>query len=473
MNKKHINKPGVLLGVEWKKRTISEFFYRVFSLVGLVLLIGFTSCDGFLDAKPSKSLVIPGTLSELDGLLNDNSLGMNRDPNTGSMAADDFQLTESTLLQISQKERNAYLWNADPNLEAFSGEWSTLYKQVYNANMVLEQSSELEDSPEKDNLRGKALFTKGQAYFLLLQEFCLPYSAGSAANELGIPLRNTVDVNELNKRASLEESYAETERLLLQGAEMMVEMDVSRKTPSKWAAYALLSRFYLVKGDYGQSLEYADKALAIGSELIDYNSLDTAAFYPFPEFGKENIYNMTLALRSFWTSSGTGVLPELYDSYDSLDLRKYIYFTESPEGVMIFKGSYTGNYELFGGLAVDELYLNKAESLARLGEESAAVNVMDSLLKMRYVMGSYPGLVLAEGESLLDKILEERRKGLVFRNIRWLDLRRFSVDEEMAIYLSREFEGVEYTLEPGSPRYAFPIPMDELRLNGLKQNEGY
>ena len=405
--------------------------------------------------------------------MNDNSIGMNRDPGTGPMAVDDIELTESTLLQINQKERNAYLWEADPNLEAFSGEWSTLYKQVYNANMVLEKSADLEDGKEKQNLLGKAMFAKGQAYFFLLQEFCLPYSSVSASTELGIPLRNTVDVNELTKRSSLEESYAEAEKLLLRSAELMEELDINRKTPSKWAAYALLSRFYLVKGDFEQSLFFADKALGIGNELIDYNSLDTAAVYSFQEFGQENIYNVTLALRSFWTSSGTGVLPELYDMYDSSDLRKYLFFNKSPEQVMIFKGSYTGNYELFGGVAIDELYLNKAECHARLGEEGIAEATLDVLLEKRYVKGTYTGLELSDGETLLEKILEERRKELVFRNLRWFDLRRLSVEEDLAIPLTREYDGKEYRLDPGSPKYAFPIPMDELKLNGLIQNEGY
>ena len=133
-------------------------------LVGIAfgtLVVGITSCEDFLDAKPSKSLVVPGSFKELEGLLNDNSIGMNRDPGTGPMAVDDIELTESTLLQINQKERNAYLWEADPNLEAFSGEWSTLYKQVYNANMVLEKSADLEDGKEKQNLLGKAMFGKG------------------------------------------------------------------------------------------------------------------------------------------------------------------------------------------------------------------------------------------------------------------------------------------------------------------------
>lgn len=449
-------------------------FTKAISGIGILFLaIGLLSCEEFLDAKPSKSLVIPSTYSELDGLLNDNSLGMNRDPGTGPMAVDDIELTQSALLQINQKERNAYLWDADPNLEAFSGEWSTLYKQVYNANMVLDCIGELEEGSKKGHLEGKAQFVKGQAYFYLLQEFCLPYRAETAGEELGIPLRNTVDVNELTQRSSLEESYAEVEKLLLRSAELMEEMDISRKTPSKWAAFALLSRFYLIKGDFQQSLEFADEALTIGNELLDYNVLDTASLNPFPEFGTENIYNVTLSLRGFWTSSGTGVLPELYASYDSADLRKYLFFRKSPEQVMVFKGSYTGNYELFGGLATDELYLNKAESHARLGEDEAASATMDALLVKRYAAGEYSGLAVDENESLLERILEERRKELVFRNIRWFDLRRFSVEDELAVSLSREFEGREYSLDPGSTQYAFPIPMDELRLNGLKQNEGY
>jgi tetratricopeptide (TPR) repeat protein len=446
-------------------------------LVILAAVFGSAGCEGYLDEKPSKSQVIPTTLTELEGLLNDNPNGMNKDLNLGHMAVDDFELTPGALLQLSQLERNSYLWEPDPFLEDVSSVWSTYYRQIYNANLVLEGLEKLEDEHSENAsfgyLRGKCLFTKAQAYFFLLQAYSEPYDPLHSNEKLGVPIRNTTDINIGSVRPSLEETYREVEQLLIRSLDYLPERDESRKTPSKWAAYALMSRLYLIMGDYEKALESAENALVIGNKLFNYNDLDPADIYPFPEFGMENIYNVTLGVRAFWTSTGTAVADELYASYDSADLRKYLFFEKSPEEVMIFKGSYTGNYEKFGGYSVNELYLTKAECLARLGRHLAGREAINNLLRMRYVEGEYENRGEASDSDLLAFILAERRKELVFRNIRWLDLRRLSMEEEFQKTLTRTVAGELYSLEPGSFRYVFPIPMDEVRLNGLVQNPGY
>ncbi|MEP0713603.1 RagB/SusD family nutrient uptake outer membrane protein [Algoriphagus sp.] len=447
--------------------------------IGLVVLTGIVllGCEGFLDEKPSKNQVIPRTVSELEGLLNANGFGMNQDPTLGHMATDDFQVSPGGFMQLNQLERNSYLWEYDPFLEEVSGEWAVLYKHVYNANLVLEGLQELENSGEGGialkHAKGFALFVKAQAYYFLLQAYAAPYVAEQALRLRGIPLRNTTDINVLNKRSTLEESYQETENRLLESLDYLPERDETRKKPSQWAAHALLSRIYLIKGEYQKALDQSELALGLGSELIDYNELDPDAAYPFPEFDKENIYNVTLTSRRFWSSTGIGVNWELYESYDSTDLRKSVFFNESPDSVMLFKGDYTGNHERYAGYGVDELYLTKAECLTRLGKDEESREIMESLLTKRYKSGFYESNNGLHGNELLSFILEERRKQLLFRNIRWIDLRRLNRESEFQKTLLREVDGQSYMLEPGSHKYAFPIPLDEIKLNSLEQNPGY
>lgn len=447
---------------------------RGFVMLSGVLLLG---CEGFLDEKPSKNQVIPTTVSELEGLLNANGFGMNRDPTLGHLATDDFEITDGGFMQLSQLERNSCTWEYDPFLEEVSSEWATVYRQVYYANLVLEGLEELEQTGEDgiglSHAKGFALFVKAQAYYFLLQSYTVPYDSETASSLLGIPLRNSSDINILTKRSNLEESFQETENLLLESLNYLPERDESRKKPSQWAAHALLSRIYLIKGAYQKSLAQADLALALGDELIDYNTLDPDAFYPFAEFGKENIYNVVMTVRQFWTSLGIGVNEDLYKSYDSTDLRKTLFFNESPDSVMLFKGDYTGNYERFAGYGVDELYLTKAECLARLGNEAEAGAVMDQLLSTRYKSGFYELVEDLNESALLSFILQERRKQLVYRNIRWADLRRLNRQPEFQTTLVRNIEGESYSLEPDSYKYAFPIGLDEIKLNGLEQNQGY
>jgi len=66
--------------------------------------------------------------------------------------------------------------------------------------------------------------------------------------------------------------------------------------------------------------------------------------------------------------------------------------------------------------------------------------------------------------------LKERRKELLFRGLRWTDLRRLNLDPRFAVTLARNVSGQIYSLPPEDPRYAWPIPDDEIQASGIPQN---
>lgn len=66
---------------------------------------------------------------------------------------------------------------------------------------------------------------------------------------------------------------------------------------------------------------------------------------------------------------------------------------------------------------------------------------------------------------LLHKIILERRKELVFRGLRWTDLRRLNKETEFAITLRRTVKGMEYVLPPNDPRYTQQIPFSVISFN--------
>lgn len=68
------------------------------------------------------------------------------------------------------------------------------------------------------------------------------------------------------------------------------------------------------------------------------------------------------------------------------------------------------------------------------------------------------------------KILEERRKELILRGVRWGDIKRLNVIEP-TIALTRTVGNEMYQILPNSPRYALPIPNDEIVMSGIEQNE--
>jgi hypothetical protein len=66
--------------------------------------------------------------------------------------------------------------------------------------------------------------------------------------------------------------------------------------------------------------------------------------------------------------------------------------------------------------------------------------------------------------------LAERRKELIYRGIRWSDLRRLNRDSRFGIILTKTLNGVTYSLLPNDKRYVLPIDEIEIRLSGIQQN---
>ncbi|MEJ7692171.1 hypothetical protein [Daejeonella sp.] len=59
----------------------------------------------------------------------------------------------------------------------------------------------------------------------------------------------------------------------------------------------------------------------------------------------------------------------------------------------------------FGGLAVDELYLIKAECYARKGSTSAALQALNTLLEKRWKKGTFQSLTAQTADEALALIL--------------------------------------------------------------------
>ncbi len=176
------------------------------------------------------------------------------------------------------------------------------------------------------------------------------------------------------------------------------------------------------------------------------------------------------------TSTAIAVDPVLIGLYETNDLRLSIFFGKNALNNLNVKRGYIGaGIYTFTGLATDEVMLIKAECLARKGNFNSAMDVLNQLLVKRYKIdpitkkSTYVDQTAVSIDDALNKVLIERRKELVWRGLRWHDLKRLN-KEGANITLKRNVGGTEYLLPPNSPLYIFPIPDDEIALSGIKQN---
>ena len=97
------------------------------------------------------------------------------------------------------------------------------------------------------------------------------------------------------------------------------------------------------------------------------------------------------------------------------------------------------------------------------------ITVLNSLLSTRYKYGTYIPQQSQDSQEVLSKIIGERRKELVMRDIRWQDIKRLN-KEGAGINIKRILGGQIYELSANSPRFALPFPAYIIQMTGMKQN---
>jgi starch-binding outer membrane protein, SusD/RagB family len=438
-------------------------------LTTFFLLLG---CEEFLEPKPDQSLVVPKTLNDVRALL-DNTVVFNVQTAIPYLASDEFILSDAGYAALATPyERGVYLWEDDPFENQPVADWARMYTQVFYANVALEILDKYHAGAgqEADHLRGTALFLRSYAYHQLLHVFTLPYQReGGNDSKLGLVLRDVSDINAPAKRSNLQETYDQVINDLNLAFALLPENVLPKTRPTKAAALGLLARVQLDVFDFQGASQNAEKALQLYPLRLDFKTLNVALARPFQPFNGEMIFYSSLLTPGFMRSAEAFVNSEIMNSYQTGDLRKQAFFLSRPNNRFTFSKFLTGSTQFFGGISVGELQLIAAEGFYRSGNEAKALEQLNDLLKLRYTVQTFKPITLS-GQNLLSRILEERRKELIGRGIRWSDLRRLNQFEESRISLEKTINGQTYRLEPGSPKYSFPIPIEEIVQSGIEQN---
>jgi tetratricopeptide (TPR) repeat protein len=430
----------------------------------------------FLDKKPDQSLVVPQTLQDFQALLDNTSVNNINMPALSEIGSDDNYITDASFGSVTvPMYANSYIWSKDiyagnPNVL----DWNNRYQQIFYSNIVLEGLSKLgaaqQADPQWSAEKGSALFFRGFALYEVAQSFCKPYVQATATSDLGVPVRTSSDINKKSIRGTVAQTYAQVVADLKASIGLLPATVPVKTRPDQAAAYGMLARVYLSMSDYPDAQQAADDALKMQGALIDFNNLNTNAAFPLTRYNAEVIWHATEYSTSFSSASRLLIDSNLFKTYIAGDLRGLVFYKKVLTG-NTFKGSYSGSALFFDGIATDELYLTRAEAYARQNNVAAAMADLNTLLTVRFKTGSFIPYTAASADQALDLILAERRKELVFRALRWTDLRRLNLDSKRAMTLSRIVNGNRYTLAPNDQRYVLPIPGLVIQLSGIAQNQ--
>jgi tetratricopeptide (TPR) repeat protein len=433
-----------------------------------------------LDRQPNDSAFVPGSADDYQGMLDDEVL-FGQNGFLSYVSSDEIHIPDAALAALRSSTRNAYLWKQKiyDTIEA-APDWDQPYAQIYCLNEVIAGVSKLitkeGNTPRLNALLGDAYFKRGFGFFNLSQVFAPPYDLKTAATELGIPLRLTTDKKEKLFRASVQDTYDQIISDLKEAIPLLPATvdSLHPNRSSRPAALALMSRVYLSMRDYQQAATAATQCLNLYDALIDFNQLNSNSTTPFSFSNKETLYQSKVmqgnTFATLFLARGAIIEPELIKLYQPGDLRTLIFYTLKPNGQAIVKGSLFGEIYPFSGISTAEVILNLAECNARMGFTSVALAQINRLLKSRWRTNQFTPYDENSADKVLHFILQERRKELVLRGVRWTDLRRLNKDGAN-IEIKRVYQGGLVILTPNDPRYVLPIPEDVLQFNNYPQNE--
>ncbi|SKB75988.1 SusD family protein [Sphingobacterium nematocida] len=415
-------------------------------------------------------MVVPSTLDDFEQLLNYSTVATNS-TDLMELQADDFYFdTDYWLGTQNQVKKNTYIWAEDIYGTSESNTaWGLLYSKVFYANAVLDGLTKLErttkNSIRYDQIKGEALFLKAEAIYGLVQLFSPVYDREMATRDLGIPIPMTADVNEKMERPTNRYTFDFIVNSLLE-AEPLLKSTADFSRASKPAANALLARVYLYMGEYDKAGLHSDYSLRDFNDLVDLNVVSKRDYQQtllFRYLGSTNDFYNSIMKTTIMDSV-------LMQSYVPGDLRERYFFENIGQSKYVKKDYHGLGVLIFNGFDADEQYLIRAECYARAGDKDKALTDLNHLLEHRFETDEFVPYTSTNKEEVLQWVLEERRKELVFRGLRWSDLKRLNRDG-YAISLQRNLSGEIYTLPAGDKRWVFPIPPNEIKITGIQQNE--
>lgn len=251
---------------------------NVITLFALVLVIGLTGCNKFLEIEPEGEIPSEQAITsaaDLQLVLNSTYDVLRSGDFMGGqlwhlneLLGDNIDGTEFTGDWAAYYTRNTGIF-----IGATRSVWKEPYILIYRTNVLLESFGLAPDltEAEQNRITGEAKFLRAVAHFELVRLFGQPYGSSANNDHLGIPLRVQASQEAL-LRATVGEVYTQI-IADLQDAENLLPAENNGYATS-WAAKAYLAKVYFQMNSFQNAYDYANDVISNGPFTFD-DSLNT------------------------------------------------------------------------------------------------------------------------------------------------------------------------------------------------------
>lgn len=464
------------------------------SIIILFAVCMLTACNKYLDVAP-RGYTLLNTTDDYNQWLDQRSLmgGVNDISGLNSLADNVDQLT--VLKGSTSPGDLVYTWAPQFNLDVTLRPpfWSDHYSNIYLFNAVINgvMGASGGSTEQKQQLYAEGLLGRAFEYVYLLNLYGKVYDPATAGQDLSVPFVTSTDISRnVPKRATVGQLYQQIVTDLNAAiANLPDNNSRNRYRGSKAAAYSVLARASLYARNYAEAGRNAQ--LALGSDptlaLVNYNQttnlpdvmVSRECIYSRGGFAVDDIF---LPPRPFMTPDFMSLfgpndlrLREFYGLIDpTTGLPTQNYSDLTKRGTIVFNSntfSYAFNV-INAGTSVAEMKLIVAESAARSGNLTNALQQLNELRRTRLQVAGNADLQSSDPAVVLDWVLRERRLEFPFNGIRWFDMRRLDKEGRMPAVKRYYGDGTLLaTLLPNSNAYTLQVPDYVLRFNpSMPQN---
>ena len=297
-------------------------------IVMMLAMIGFTSCDDFLDITPTGK-VIAKTGKEYRALLTYEYKNFPEDRGLATLRSDEMTLSKaSTSTEDYDSYFDIWAWN-DLNQQSTTASfgWRRYYHAIYIANYIIENQTKITEATQDEisQLVGEAYMMRAYCHFLLVNLYADAYTHCNPATTRGIPLSLEANVNNVLTCSSVEQVY---QQVIADIKEAKTRLKVAAWDEgytyrfNQISADALLARVYLYKGDWQDALAEAKVVMEKHGDLED---LTDSKVLPNYYKSVESIVALEQVMTSGYVKMGVPS-KALVDTYRTGDKRKALYF---------------------------------------------------------------------------------------------------------------------------------------------------
>ncbi len=483
------------------------------------------SCDDLLDIEAENALsgdllTNQETIQEALNGAYLNLMGINDGSGGGELLGGDFQ-TMATLL--TRTDRNVVVqgpddeitfippeisWDASsiPEFEEFvdksltaensriASNWRRAYLTISLVNDILANIANIENTNERERIRGEALAIRGILYFEMVRLWGPQYSSGNLSS-LAIPLlldpiKSLSDIEGIEK-SSVGAIYTQVENDLSTASGLLQDKTVTQGDIDYFVCQAYLGRVNMQKNDFDAAEGFFDVVIDNGGFMLA--GTPSMAFNNAAN-STEDVFaiQQTLAsntgdpgslsgLSTYYTAfDGTGIgslfiFPEQLNrieipnnpEYDDIDLRGQIttsvsaisdvstlYYSQSASGEIINTAKYLSNTNVVPLIRLAEMYLSRAEAIHEQNFSSPINAAALSDLNAVRTRAGLPALLDTLSEfQFYDSLLVERNRELIYEGIIFHDLKRWAAAGNSV--------EIAYDIDPLSDDVILPIPQSE------------